>query len=75
MRQITYVDSRGASFKLWTTVKRLNDKVMLTTDPSNHPAWQGGGGKIENVGQIAKFNQRYKGLMHIEDDNQTSDDK
>ena len=57
---ITVVMTDGTKFMTRSTYGKEGDTLQLDIDPSTHPAWTGGAGKImDKGGQVARFNKRF----------------
>ena len=57
---ITVVMTDGTKFMTRSTYGKEGDTLQLDIDPSTHPAWTGGAGKImDKGGQGARFNKRF----------------
>jgi large subunit ribosomal protein L31 len=53
----------GTVFETRSTYGKEGDTLQLDIDPSVHPAWTGGTGKmLDQGGQVARFNKRFGGL-------------
>ncbi len=60
---ITVQMTDGTKFETRSTWGNAGDTLQLDIDPSAHPAWTGGSGRlIDTGGQVAKFNKRFGGL-------------
>lgn len=58
---IKVVMTDGTVFETRSTWGSEGDTMTLDIDPTSHPAWTGGGGKlVDTAGQVAKFNRRFK---------------
>ena len=61
--EIEVVMTDGSSFKTKSTWGKPSDTLKLEIDPKSHPAWTGGKLNInDSVGQVAKFEKRFKGI-------------
>lgn len=61
--EITVVMTDGTEFKTRSTYGKPGDSLRLDVDPKTHPAWTGGGVRLnERGGQVAKFNKRFEGF-------------
>ena len=61
--EIEVVMTDGSSFKTKSTWGKPSDTLKLEIDPKSHPAWTGGKMNInDSVGQVAKFEKRFKGV-------------
>ena len=57
---ITVVMTDGTKFETRSTYGKEGDTLKLDIDPSTHPAWTGGAGKImDKGGQVARFKKRF----------------
>ncbi len=55
--------TNGTVFETRSTWGKEGDTLQLDIDPSVHPAWTGGTGKMLDAGgQVARFNKRFGGL-------------
>jgi large subunit ribosomal protein L31 len=53
----------GTTFETRSTYGAEGDTLTLDVDPTSHPAWTGGGGRlVDTAGQVAKFNRRFQGF-------------
>src|SRR4028118_1421935 len=53
----------GTVFETRSTWGKEGDTLQLDIDPTVHPAWTGGTGKMLDAGgQVARFNKRFGGL-------------
>jgi large subunit ribosomal protein L31 len=53
----------GTVFETRSTWGKEGDTLQLDIDPTAHPAWTGGSGKmLDTGGQVARFNKRFGGL-------------
>ena len=60
---ITVQLTDGTSYQTRSTWGKEGDTLQLDIDPSAHPAWTGGQGKmLDSGGQVARFNKRFGGL-------------
>jgi len=58
---IKVVMTDGTEFETRSTWGAEGDTMTLDIDPTSHPAWTGGGGRlVDTAGQVAKFNRRFK---------------
>jgi|TARA_B100001245_G_C22730169_1_gene354479 large subunit ribosomal protein L31 len=61
--EINVVMTDGTSFKTRSTWGKKTDTLKLEIDSKSHPAWTGGKMNInDSVGQVAKFEKRFKGI-------------
>ncbi len=57
---ITVVMTDGTEFETRSTYGKEGDTLKLDIDPTTHPAWTGGAGKImDKGGQVARFKKRF----------------
>lgn len=60
---ITVKLTDGTTYQTRSTWGAEGDTLALDIDPSAHPAWTGGTGKLmDQGGQVARFNKRFGGL-------------
>lgn len=53
----------GTEYQTRTTWGKPGDTMNLEIDPTSHPAWVGGAGKMLDAGgQVARFNKRFAGF-------------
>ena len=53
----------GTVFETRSTYGAEGDTLQLDIDPTSHPAWTGGTGRLMDAGgQVARFNKRFGGL-------------
>jgi large subunit ribosomal protein L31 len=53
----------GTVVQMKSTWGKEGDQMSLDIDPSVHPAWTGGNGRMLDAGgQVARFNKRFGGL-------------
>ena len=53
----------GTTFETRSTYGSEGDTLQLDIDPTSHPAWTGGSGRLVDAGgQVARFNKRFGGL-------------
>ena len=51
-------DTRYATDVTWGAA---GDSLRRDVDPTTHPAWTGGAGRlVDTAGQVAKFNKRFQ---------------
>lgn len=60
---ITVVMTDGTEYQTRSTWGQEGDVMRLDVDPMSHPAWQGGGQKVVEKGQLSKFEKRYGNLL------------
>ncbi len=57
---ITVKMTDGSEYKTRSTYGKEGDTLALDIDPTSHPAWVGGAGKMLDAGgQVARFNKRF----------------
>ena len=60
---ITVKMTDGTEYQTRSTWGKEGDVMTLEIDPTAHPAWTGGQGRMLDAGgQVAKFNKRFSGL-------------
>ncbi len=60
---ITIQMTDGTRYETRSTWGKEGDTMTLEIDPSAHPAWTGGSGRMLDAGgQVARFNKRFGGL-------------
>src|SRR5687767_13734120 len=60
---ITVKMTDGTEYQTRSTWGKEGDTMTLEIDPTAHPAWTGGTGRMLDAGgQVAKFNKRFGGL-------------
>ena len=53
----------GTILKMRSTWGAEGDQLALDIDPTVHPAWTGGGGRLlDTGGRVSKFKNKYAGL-------------
>ena len=58
---IKVVMTDGTEFETRSTWGAEGDTMTLDIDPTSHPAWTSGGGRlVDTAGQVAKFKRRFK---------------
>ncbi len=62
---VTIVQTDGTEYKMRTTWGKEGDVMRLDVDPLNHPAWQGGTGKVVEKAQLSKFEKRFGGFTSV----------
>lgn len=62
--QIKVVMTDGTEFMTYSTYGNEGDTLQLDIDPSSHPAWTGGDGKLmDRAGRVSKFKKKFEGLF------------
>ena len=56
---ITVKMTDGTEFQTRSTWGKEGDEMRLDIDPTGHPAWTGGTGKLMASGQLDRFNKRF----------------
>ena len=59
---INIVMTDGTKFETKSTWGKEGDTMTLDIDPASHPAWTGGSQKVQDKGQVSKFNKRFSNL-------------
>lgn len=60
---ITVQMTDGSTYKTRSTWGKEGDTLALDIDPTSHPAWTGGTGRMLDAGgQVARFNKRFAGF-------------
>ena len=60
---ITVEMTDGSKYQTRSTWGKEGDVLHLDIDPTAHPAWTGGTGRMLDAGgQVARFNKRFGGL-------------
>ena len=60
---ITVQLTDGTTYQTRSTWGKEGATLALEIDPSAHPAWTGGSGRmLDSGGQVARFNKRFGGL-------------
>ncbi len=59
---INVVMTDGTKYQTRSTWGKEGDTINLDIDPLNHPAWQGGTGKVIEKGALSKFEKRFAGF-------------
>ena len=61
--RITVKMTDGSEYSTRSTYGKEGDTLALDIDPTSHPAWVGGAGKMLDAGgQVARFNKRFSGF-------------
>ena len=61
--RITVKMTDGTEYSTRSTYGKEGDTLSLDIDPTSHPAWVGGAGKMLDAGgQVARFNKRFSGF-------------
>ncbi|WP_417584589.1 50S ribosomal protein L31 [Pelagibacterium sp.] len=61
---ITVMMTDGTEYKTRSTYGKEGDKLSLDIDPTTHPAWTGGHGKlIDRGGRVSRFKEKFKGIL------------
>lgn len=56
---IKVIMTDGSEFTTRSTWGAEGDQMRLDIDSKSHPAWTGGQQKLQDIGQVAKFNKRF----------------
>jgi large subunit ribosomal protein L31 len=60
---ITVQMTDGTTYQTRSTWGKEGDTLALDIDPTSHPAWTGGTGRMLDAGgQVARFNKRFSGF-------------
>ena len=59
---INIVMTDGTKFETKSTWGKQGDTLTLDIDPTSHPAWTGETQKVQDKGQVSKFNKRFSNL-------------
>lgn len=60
---VTVKMTDGTEFQTRTTWGKEGDTLVLDIDPTAHPAWTGGTGRmLDQGGRVSKFKKKYEGL-------------
>ena len=60
---ITVQLTDGTTYQTRSTWGKEGDTLALDIDPTSHPAWTGGTGRLlDQGGRVAQFNKRFGGL-------------
>ncbi|MEO0412002.1 MAG: 50S ribosomal protein L31 [Pseudomonadota bacterium] len=62
---IEVVMTDGTKYKTRSTYGAEGDTLNLDIDPTSHPAWTGGTRRVDQGGQVSKFNKRFGGLSGL----------
>ncbi len=57
--KIKVVMTDGTEYETRSVWGKEGDVMRLDVDPLNHPAWQGGTGRVVERGQLSKFEKRF----------------
>lgn len=61
---ITVVMNDGTQYKTRSTYGKEGDTLTLDIDPTTHPAWTGGQGKlVDRGGRVSRFKEKFKGIL------------
>ena len=62
--QIKVVMTDGSEFITYSTYGKEGDTLSLHIDPTSHPAWTGGDGKLmDRGGRVSRFKKKFEGLF------------
>ncbi len=60
---ITVVMTDGTEYQTRSTYGKEGDRLVLDIDPTTHPAWTGGTGKLmDRGGRVSRFKDKFKGF-------------
>jgi len=58
---ITVVMTDGTEYQTRSTYGKEGDRLVLDIDPTTHPAWTGGTGKLmDRGGRVSRFKDKFK---------------
>ena len=58
---ITVVMTDGTEYETRSTYGKEGDRLVLDIDPTTHPAWTGGTGKLmDRGGRVSRFKDKFK---------------
>ncbi|WMT86325.1 50S ribosomal protein L31 [Pelagibacterium sp. 26DY04] len=61
---ITVAMTDGTTYKTRSTYGKEGDTLTLDIDPTTHPAWTGGQGKlVDRGGRVSRFKEKFKGIL------------
>ena len=61
--EITVKMTDGSTFNTRSTYGKKGDVLVLDVDTNTHPAWTGGGVRLnKKAGRVAKFNEKFAGM-------------
>ncbi|WP_332712382.1 50S ribosomal protein L31 [Pelagibacterium mangrovi] len=61
---ITVTMTDGTTYKTRSTYGKEGDTLTLDIDPTTHPAWTGGQGKlVDRGGRVSRFKEKFKGIL------------
>lgn len=61
---ITVTMTDGTEYKTRSTYGKDGDTLVLDIDPTTHPAWTGGQGKlVDRGGRVSRFKEKFKGIL------------
>src|SRR5690606_5137718 len=61
---ITVTMTDGTTYKTRSTYGKAGDTLTLDIDPTTHPAWTGGQGKlVDRGGRVSRFKEKFKGIL------------
>ncbi|HWJ87018.1 MAG TPA: 50S ribosomal protein L31 [Pelagibacterium sp.] len=61
---ITVTMTDGTEYKTRSTYGKEGDVLQLDIDPTTHPAWTGGQGKlVDRGGRVSRFKEKFKGIL------------
>ena len=60
---ITVVMTDGTEYQTRSTYGKEGDRLVLDIDPTTHPAWTGGTGKLmDRGGRVSRFKDKFGGF-------------
>lgn len=60
---ITVVMTDGTEYETRSTYGKEGDRLVLDIDPTTHPAWTGGTGKLmDRGGRVSRFKDKFSGF-------------
>jgi len=60
---ITVVMTDGTEYETRSTYGKEGDRLVLDIDPTTHPAWTGGTGKLmDRGGRVSRFKDKFGGF-------------
>jgi len=60
---ITVVMTDGTEYQTRSTYGKEGDRLVLDIDPTTHPAWTGGTGKLmDRGGRVSRFKDKFAGF-------------
>lgn len=60
---VKVVMTDGTEYMTRSTFGKEGDTITLDIDPSSHPAWTGGSGKLlDRAGRVSRFKDKFAGF-------------